>query len=115
MDSIVGRSHRQHILAFLTVALVLLPLSSLAQQEAGILGQVTDETGAVLPGVTVTATGPALQVPSVTDVTNERASTVLRRCRSARISSNTRFPVSNGAAGAVAPHDWVSRRGWTYR
>jgi len=33
---------------------------------ATINGQVTDESGAVLPGVTVTATGPALQVPQVT-------------------------------------------------
>ena len=28
---------------------------------ASIIGQVTDQSGAVLPGVTVTATGPALQ------------------------------------------------------
>jgi hypothetical protein len=35
---------------------------------AGIIGQITDGTGAVLPGVTVTATSPALQVPSVTAV-----------------------------------------------
>jgi hypothetical protein len=42
------------------------------QDEAGVLGQVTDESGAVLPGVTVTATSPALQVPTVTDVTNAR-------------------------------------------
>ena len=41
-------------------------------QEASIIGQVADESGAVLPGVTVTATSPALQVPQVTDVTNER-------------------------------------------
>jgi len=33
---------------------------------------VTDDTGAVLPGVTVTATSPALQVPQVTAVSNER-------------------------------------------
>jgi hypothetical protein len=38
---------------------------------AGIIGVVTDNTGAVLPGVTVTATSPALQVPSVTTVTDE--------------------------------------------
>jgi hypothetical protein len=37
---------------------------------ASIIGQVTDQTGAVLPGATVTATSPALQVPAVTDVTN---------------------------------------------
>jgi len=41
-----------------------------AQTDGGIIGQVKDESGAVLPGVTVTATGPALQVPSVADVTD---------------------------------------------
>src|SRR4051812_34084983 len=40
-------------------------------QEAMIIGRVTDESGAVLPGVTVTATSPALQVQHLTDVTNE--------------------------------------------
>ena len=43
-----------------------------AANPAGIIGVVTDNTGAVLPGVTVTATSPALQVPSVTTVTDER-------------------------------------------
>ena len=43
-----------------------------AANPAGIIGQVTDGTGAVLPGVTVTATSPALQVPSVMAVTDER-------------------------------------------
>jgi hypothetical protein len=42
------------------------------QQDAGITGQVTDESGAVMPGVTVTATSPALQVPSLVSVTDER-------------------------------------------
>jgi len=41
-----------------------------AQESAGIIGQVTDESGAVLPGVTVTVTGPALQVPSIVAVTD---------------------------------------------
>ena len=40
------------------------------QGTATIIGQVTDQSGAVLPGVTVTATGPALQVPQLTEVTN---------------------------------------------
>jgi len=40
-------------------------------QTATILGQVTDQSGAVLPGVTVTATSPALQVPELSVVTNE--------------------------------------------
>ncbi len=43
-----------------------------AAAPAGIIGQVTDGTGAVLPGVTVTATSPALQVPQVIGVTDER-------------------------------------------
>src|SRR5215510_2266347 len=41
-------------------------------QDASIIGQVTDESGAVLPGVTVSASSPALQVQTVTSVTNER-------------------------------------------
>jgi hypothetical protein len=41
-----------------------------AQEEGGLVGQVTDESGAVLPGVAVTVTGPALQVPSVVGVTD---------------------------------------------
>ena len=40
--------------------------------QAGIVGVITDTSGAVLPGVTVTATGPALQVPQVAVVTDER-------------------------------------------
>jgi hypothetical protein len=42
-----------------------------AAAPAGIVGQVTDGTGAVLPGVTVTATSPALKVPSIVAVTDE--------------------------------------------
>ena len=43
-----------------------------AGNPAGISGVITDNSGAILPGVTVTATGPALQVPSVTSVSDER-------------------------------------------
>src|SRR5262245_37436836 len=68
---------RFSLLPCLVVQIVGVVLASVAlvaaqQASAGILGQVTDENGGVLPGVTVTATSPALQVPSVTDVTNER-------------------------------------------
>ena len=35
-----------------------------AQSQGAIIGVVTDTSGAVLPGVTVIATGPALQVPA---------------------------------------------------
>jgi hypothetical protein len=44
-------------------------------QNASIVGQVTDESGAVLPGVTVTATSPALQVPQTIAVTTEQGAT----------------------------------------
>jgi hypothetical protein len=47
-------------------------LVTAGQDTASIVGQVKDESGAILPGVTVTATSPALQVPSITDVTDER-------------------------------------------
>ena len=40
--------------------LILVPLSASAQQGSGIAGEVTDDTGGVLPGVTVEATSPAL-------------------------------------------------------
>ena len=43
-----------------------------AQQGAGVIGTVTDESGAVMPGVTVTATSPSLQVPSVVGVTDAK-------------------------------------------
>ena len=49
-----------------SVLILILMLTSAsgaaAQTDGGIIGQVKDESGAVLPGVTVTATGPALQV-----------------------------------------------------
>ncbi|MGE3403899.1 MAG: hypothetical protein AB7K63_14995 [Vicinamibacterales bacterium] len=40
--------------------LALAPAVSFAQTVAGITGQVKDTTGAVLPGVTVEASSPAL-------------------------------------------------------
>jgi len=58
------------------VAMIVFALAfsgaALAQQDAGIFGLVTDESGAVLPGVTVTATSPQLQVPSVVAVTDAK-------------------------------------------
>jgi hypothetical protein len=41
-----------------------------AQQTAGFVGQVKDESGGVLPGVTVTAASPALQLKEVSAVTD---------------------------------------------
>ena len=41
-----------------------------AQVGTGVIeGRVTDETDAVLPGVTVTISSPALQLPQMVDVT----------------------------------------------
>ncbi len=71
-SNLAGVSRGRRELAGLIVSLVVLAGSPAAGQgTATIVGQVTDQSGAVLPGVTVTATSPALQVPQVTDVTNE--------------------------------------------
>jgi len=53
---------------------------SLAQTGTlgNIIGKAGDETGGVLPGVLVTATSPALQVPSVTTVTDAEGNYRLR-------------------------------------
>ncbi len=62
------------VLLFLT-SLSVFPLAAPAAgqaTQATISGIVTDTSNAVLPGVTVIATGPALQVPQVETVTNER-------------------------------------------
>jgi len=49
-----------------------LPVAAIAQQDQAIIGLVTDESGAVLPGVTVTATSPQLQVASVVAVSDAK-------------------------------------------
>ena len=68
-----GRCYIRCGLVVVLVGLFTLVSSPAAAQGAGasIIGQVTDQSGAILPGVTVTATSPALQVPQVTAVTNE--------------------------------------------
>ena len=66
---VLGISKR--LMLVLAVVCLALPAAHAFAQEASIIGQVTDEGGGVLPGVTVTATSPALQVPQVGDVTNE--------------------------------------------
>ena len=60
-------------LALCCVALLALAAPAAGQAtQAGIIGVVADASGAVLPGVTIVATGPALQVPQVATVTNDR-------------------------------------------
>lgn len=46
---------------FAIVCLLILPASLLAQTTGGLVGRVTDESDAVLPGATITAESPALQ------------------------------------------------------
>src|SRR5881296_2584477 len=68
------------------MAVVVLLQFSLATETAwaqaatlgNIIGKAADETGGVLPGVTVTATSPALQVPNVTTVTDAEGNYRLR-------------------------------------
>ena len=66
------RSHRPSLLSGVALLVFVAFAGTARAQEASIIGQVTDASGAVLPGVTVTATSPALLVQQVTDVTNER-------------------------------------------
>ena len=59
--------------SLVSIGLVLLASAAQAQSTtlSGIEGRVVDETGAALPGVTVTITSPALQAPQVVTVTDE--------------------------------------------
>jgi hypothetical protein len=70
-----GESRTQRLLWLCAVGLCLVLVAdrAVAGQAAAagsIIGQVKDESGGVLPGVTVTAKSPALQVPSVVSVTD---------------------------------------------
>ena len=62
------------VLPLITFVCAFLGLTSAnpagAQQLSAITGQVRDESGAILPGVTVKASSPVLQLKEVTDVTN---------------------------------------------
>ena len=65
--------------AFRTIILGLLvlwlaPRAARAQttDTASIQGRVTDESGAVMPGVTVTVASPALQTPQLVAVTDQQ-------------------------------------------
>src|SRR5881409_2913871 len=65
------------------VAAVLPLLAGVAQaQDAGIAGIVRDATGGVLPGVTVSATSPALIEQQRTAVTNAEGRYVITQLRS---------------------------------
>ncbi len=57
--------------AMVFVVLVVTTASVQAQSDGSLRGYIKDEQGAVLPGITVTATSPALLAP-VTAVTERR-------------------------------------------
>ncbi len=66
-----GMKRQWHRLAlFVAVVLLGVPPVASAQQQASIIGRVVDDSGGVLPGVTVTVASPALQLQSVTAVTD---------------------------------------------
>ena len=68
----------RRVLAALVLS-VAFAAAALAQTTGGIVGRVTDETGGVLPGVTVSAASPALQGTraTVTDGTGSYRLTLL--------------------------------------
>ena len=59
------------VAAVFLAVLTLLPFAAYAQTTGNIIGTVTDNTGAVLPGVTVTVTGPNLQGSRTTVTGNQ--------------------------------------------
>jgi len=64
---------RRHTVKFVVAclcSLVLVPTVSQAQDQAGIAGTVEDNTGGVLPGVSVTAASPQLIEQTRTVVTD---------------------------------------------
>src|SRR5688572_8514642 len=76
MNWYIGSRRRAVVvsLGLCCLALLLVADTSSAGQAVGsgnIIGQVVDESGAVLPGVTVTATGPVRRETAVTDVRGE--------------------------------------------
>src|SRR5262245_58316356 len=62
------------LVALMTLVTIGLPAPAGAQSAtntSGIEGRVTDESGAVLPGVSVTISSPALQAPQLETLTDE--------------------------------------------
>lgn len=67
------RCRSAFVVSLITVSAMLTTTRMLQGQalaSTSLTGQVTDSTGAAIPGATITVTGPALQVPSVTGRTD---------------------------------------------
>jgi hypothetical protein len=67
------RGHLHLIGAAVFVFCLMLAASATAQQGSGIAGVVRDDSGAVLPGVTVEAASPALIEKTPTAQANTRS------------------------------------------
>src|SRR6266403_661306 len=69
----MGRDWR-YGMSWAIVLLLALGTTVFGQQvlRGSIAGTVKDDTGAALPGVTITVSSPALQVPQIVRVTDER-------------------------------------------
>ena len=57
---------------FLLMIAVVFQATTQNLNTASIIGQIKDESGAVLPSVTVTTTSPALQLQQVSAISDER-------------------------------------------
>ncbi|MYH30106.1 MAG: hypothetical protein F4137_14915 [Acidobacteria bacterium] len=62
--TVLSRSPRssdaRRIASAIIAAVLILPVAAVGQQSSGIAGSVTDDTGGLLPGVTVEVASPAL-------------------------------------------------------
>lgn len=67
---VVRLACRQFAVGLMAIWLSTTAVLAQTSVQASIIGIVTDETGAVLPGVTITASSPALQLKRVTGVTD---------------------------------------------
>ena len=66
-------ANRANLCLFVLLAFAANPCVAAQTIRTGsITGTVTDESKAALPGVTVTVTSSALQVPQLVEVTNAR-------------------------------------------
>src|SRR5262249_42962882 len=73
MTSMLERSRwRRAVLAMALLCGLTFVATPAMAQEGQIFGAITDESGAVLPGVTVTVTSPQLLVKEMTSVTDAR-------------------------------------------
>jgi hypothetical protein len=71
MLSTAARNPRVVLAGMVLVTGLLMSSRASAQADGSIIGLITDESGATLPGVTITATSPVLQTRNVVAVTNE--------------------------------------------